>query len=425
MGKPHHVQDTESRRCGSPCIHVGFLSTHPLLLIINPLTSVVSFILFCALKVSNQPLAASLMGINSKFIEDEGKSHLLRQMSWTHSLAPSEKSFDLPLFDHVFDSPTSGPYPHQARKSWLPPLSFQMPPGSSHPINNALMARPNLSRSQTNLLPPSINQGPRTPNQHAITTSHPPFARIPAARSFSAPSSVYSHSTAASTASRHPSTISSFSSVSSASSPLSTVSIASSKPEVPTIPEQYRRPTHSLRSGGRPLRPGSRPGMPPAEFWIYARARQQEYNKLLNTNHPALRPEDPLRSNPHPANPEEPFQGHPCDSAPDREPSLYRLPSSPNKAALRPNIMKHNTMRVNKRRTASYEGLRKGRTTSLSAYPWLSESVSSNSLGSSQDGYEGNQLTGEVVKRRTSRTLVKKRQPWDAAPRKNTHRKHF
>lgn len=74
--------------------------------------------------------------------------------------------------------------------------------------------------------------------------------------------------------------------------------------------------------------------------------------------------------------------------------SNYPLLSSPEKSVLRSNINKGNAMRVEKR---SYESVRKS---------------SMSSAGLDIDG-----LDAEIAKVRDSRTLVKKRQPWDKEPR--------
>ncbi|KAL2055119.1 hypothetical protein ABVK25_004457 [Lepraria finkii] len=58
---------------------------------------------------------------------------------------------------------------------------------------------------------------------------------------------------------------------------------AGSTPEVPvpTVPERYLYESHTLRNGGRPVRLRSRPPMPPADFWTYARHEQRKYDALL------------------------------------------------------------------------------------------------------------------------------------------------
>ena len=84
------------------------------------------------------------------------------------------------------------------------------------------------------------------------------------------------------------------------------------------------------------------------------------------------------------------------EDAANRDPRLRRyplLPASPEKAVLRPNTNKGNTMRVGKK--TSYEGLRKG--------------------ARAANGVDYGRL--DVHGRKDSRTLVKMRQPWDQEPR--------
>ena len=84
------------------------------------------------------------------------------------------------------------------------------------------------------------------------------------------------------------------------------------------------------------------------------------------------------------------------EDAAKRGPSLCPyplLPTSPEKAVLKPNMNKGNTMQAGKR--TSYEGLRKGAR--------VAKGVDYGSL--------------DAHGRKDSRTLVKMRQPWDEEPR--------
>ena len=84
------------------------------------------------------------------------------------------------------------------------------------------------------------------------------------------------------------------------------------------------------------------------------------------------------------------------EDAGKRGPSLCPyplLPASPEKAVLKPNMSKGNTMQVGKE--TSYEGLRKGTR--------VAKGVEYGSL--------------DAHGRKDSRTLVKMRQPWDEEPR--------
>lgn len=125
--------------------------------------------------------------------------------------------------------------------------------------------------------------------------------------------------------------------------------------------------------------------MPPADFWMYARAAQQKQNELEERSQtvlPEVAPAMRARAD--------------SESAVKRDASLCRyplLPASPEKAVLRPNMNKGNTMRVAKKR--SYENLRKG--------------------AKAAKAVDYGRLDGHG--RKDSRTLVKMRQPWDQEPR--------
>lgn len=125
--------------------------------------------------------------------------------------------------------------------------------------------------------------------------------------------------------------------------------------------------------------------MPPADFWMYARAAQQKQNEPEERCHagwPDMRPQIRTRAQ--------------SEGAAKRDGSMRcypLLPTSPEKAVLRPNMNKGNTMRVGKK--TSYESLRKEAR--------VAKGVDYGRL----DGHE----------RKDSRTLVKMRQPWDQEPR--------
>ena len=359
----------------------------------DSLISVTSCVIVYALKTAEKPFASSLLGVYIReHDEEEEELHLSTELnstelSLTVSNNPSEKYFDVPICDPaMYPNPPKRPNPPpRGRISWLPPLRFQVPAETCHP---ALQRRPSQQtpiRSQTNLLPASINHLPL------------PQATIPAAHSSldtnetntTSSSSMYSRSTFASTLSRGTSTLSSVPSTpisfSSESVSSTSKSLTSSRPSVPAIPEKYLHKSHSLRNGGSPPRPGSRPIMPPADFWTHATMAQQKQNDIGEVTETGL----PRMSSRRRARAQ-------SEDAAKRDGSLYPyplLPASPEKAVLRPNMNKGNTMRLGKK--TSYEGLRKEAR--------VAKEVDYGVL--------------DAHGRKDSRTLVKMRQPWDEEPR--------
>ena len=347
-----------------------------------------------ALKTAERPFESSLLGVNTRAHDEEEELHLSTELnstelSFTASNDPSEKYLDVPICDPaLYSSPPKRPKPPpRGRISWLPPLKFQVPAETGHPALQHGSGQQTPTRSQTNLLPASISQTLSPQNAAVVTGASLERSETTATSS----SSIYSHSTSASTLSHGPGTLSSFpstlSSFSSESrtSTMKSLSSNSTQPSVPAIPERYLHKNHSLRNGGSPPRPGSRPAMPPADFWTYARAAQKKPNE--NQGHTeATWPETPARVRARAQS----------EDTTKREPSLCRyphLPTSPEKAVLRPNANKGNTMRVGKK--TSYESLRKGGR--------VAKQVDYGRL----EGHE----------RKDSRTLVKMRQPWDEEPR--------
>lgn len=125
--------------------------------------------------------------------------------------------------------------------------------------------------------------------------------------------------------------------------------------------------------------------MPPADFWMYASVAQQRKKDTQKQSEPVWPGlADKVRARAQ------------SEDAAKRDGGLCcypLLPVSPEKAVLRSNINKGNTMRVGKR--TSYEGLRKG--------------------AKAAKGVDYGRL--DVHGRKDSRTLVKMRQPWDQEPR--------
>lgn len=324
--------------------------------------------------------------MNAQAEEELEQSNRFTFATFEH--VPIEKPFSLPSCDPSFYFAASTPTPlPRTHRSWLPPLKFQPPLESEHPALQPIAERAFLTRTQTPLLPTSVDRDTLPYRQRPRTLSDSSFDRSNAAATAS--SSVYSRSTSESNISRNASTVSSFSSGSCDApvpSYLLSPRIRSSKMDVPAIPARYRHPSHSLRNGGQPLRPGSRPALPPAGFWMYARNEQQKQNDLLDGRRQSVWPD---------ARPTRPRTD---SNIAVRKASRTRyswLPS-PEMAVLRPNMNKGNTMRVEKR---PYESLRK-------------ESISG--VGVDYKEFEGVVLPSKMG---DSRTLVKKRQPWDQEPR--------
>ena len=346
-----------------------------------------------AFKTAEWPFASSLLGVHIReHDEEEEELHLSTELNsteltFTLSSNPSEKYFDVPICDPtLYPSPPKRPKPPpRGRISWLPPLKFQVPAETGHPALQRKPDQQTLTQSQTNLLPESINRLPRP--QNTTTAARSPLR--PNETNMTAASSVYSRSTSASTLSRGPSTLSSVPSTSSIFSSETGSSIirssTSSRPSVPMIPERYLHKSHSLRNGGSPPRPGSRPMMPPADFWTHARTAQQKNSNVREATETGSRNMPPrMRAR---ARSEDAAKG-------GLSPGPYpQLPASPEKAVLKPNMHKGNTMQVGKK--TSYEGLRKG-----------ARAVQGVDYGSL-----------DAHGRKDSRTLVKMRQPWDEEPR--------
>ena len=345
-----------------------------------------------ALKTAERPFASSLLGVHNRSNDEDEEVHLstelnATELSFTVSENPKKKYHDVPICDPaLYPSPLKRPNPPpRGRISWLPPLKFQIPVETGHPAFHKRPSQQTPTRSQTNLLPASINHLRLPPITDAGARSSLEYSEMTAESS----SSVYSRSTSVSTLSRGPSTLSSFpSTLSSFSSNPRSSAIKSStwsRPSVPAIPEKFLHKNHSLRNGGSPPRPGSRPTMSPADFWMYARAAQQKQNDLEERCR-SVSPETPATTQAKAQS-----DGAAKD---DASPCRYPLlPASPEKAVLRPNVNKGNTMRIS--RKTSYESLRKGARVAK--------------------GVDYGRLDGHG--RKDSRTLVKMRQPWDQEPR--------
>ena len=342
-----------------------------------------------ALKTAERPFASSLLGVHIRNLNVEEELQLSTEISSTElsltvSNNPSEKYYDVPICDPALYTCPPKP-PPRGRISWLPRLKLQVPAETGHPALQRRPDQPTPTKSETNLPPASNN----TLSLPAITetAAHSSLERSETTATLS--SSLYSRSTSPLTLSCEPRALSSFpgtlTSYSGISRSSTIKSSASSRPSIPAIPERYRHKSHTLRNGGSPPRPGSRPAMPPADFWMYARAAQQKQNDLeerYRATLPEMAPQMRTRAQ--------------SEGAVQRDPSSCpypQLPAPPEKAVLRTNMNKGNTMRVAKK--TNYENLRKGAK--------VAKAVDYGKL----DGHG----------RKDSRTLVKMRQPWDEEPR--------
>ncbi|KAL6722271.1 hypothetical protein ACLMJK_001378 [Lecanora helva] len=126
---------------------------------------------------------------------------------------------------------------------------------------------------------------------------------------------------------------------------------------MPAIPTRYRQPSHSLRNGGQPLKPGSRPSMPPASFWTYARDRQQDRTNPSGQSSPLKVWKDSKPSRPRTGSGSDGHQANPFgDSA---------ILNPLGKATLVTNMSKGNMMQP---RNPSYESIRKDEHHDTSSY---------------------------------------------------------
>ena len=246
------------------------------------------------------------------------------------------------------------------RISWLPPLRFQLPSSLEEDTSHfASTMRPLLNRSPT-----------------CTTTS----------------SSTNSRNTShvESTMSRHPST------VSSASNQLSSTGILTSEarswliqnPSVLGAPERHYHFRHPRCYGRGPVRPQSRPAMPPAEFWTYASKQQMRLSHSTKSEY----------SNNHDTR---------YDSR-QRQPSLCRYPliAAPAKPVCRTRRTTVHSETAHMQ-TASYESMRKGDLRKI-------EEDSRKPLGETTLAVVNEtrkRSSGKESKKRQSRTLVKLRQP--------------
>lgn len=258
---------------------------------------------------------------------------------------------------------------------------------------------------QIRVFPPTPPHFPTQTRPESIEWSSPsqPYSAVSYNQSVRTTSSIYSHArlSASSAYSRNANIPSSTSDIF-ADTKMKNASSAmdpSTAPNVPNISQKYGRSSlHGSQRGGEPTRPSSRPSMPPAAFWRYAAEKQAG----------AASPGS--------------FQNWQSDSdSKKREPSICRYPIvtiRPESALTRNNRVHHRNNRAAKRR--SYESIRKG---ILDVEHYGEEVLCPNLDGGW--GWEGRKVEIEVRNRDVSRRaqrkrLVKKRQPWDAEPRRKS-----
>ena len=378
------------------------------------LTRLNSCVLCFALKSSDRPFAASIIGISSRNHKEE-KFDLSRQSSFATTFeSPSEKKSGIRSFSTPV-TPTPQP---RGRRSWLPRLDFQLPPAYEQPPFQYGFDQIALALSQKTLLPHSL------PRQNTNHFSRPSYSRSYTSDSSSnisrptlsrSSSSIYSSSTNAETDFLHnPRTAS--------QTDRSSTRSARFRPEiaipVPAIPERYLHKSRTLRNGGPPVRPGSRPSLPPKEFWTYAQ-KQQKYHSLPQSQsqaqqrerRPTIWPGEDVNLQPRPQSTSPTRSKNPTQlstRSPTRpiaagsiSPGAIRL-TSPDKAVLRTNMNKGNIdIRVAGRKgNESYERLRKGEDKGRMEFERLERDLSPSKMHARKD----------------SRTLVKMRQPRDSPP---------
>ncbi len=222
-------------------------------------------------------------------------------------------------------------------------------------------------------------------------------------------SSVYSglRTPSESTMCRYPSTTSSLSSLSYTSTvqtPVSSITHMSSKSELPAIPERYRcHLGRHLDAAGVPHSTRKKGLMLPAAYW-----RQGSLEIAPQVSQEEIRF----------------WQGNSsiCGAEPLR--GRYHVSSSSSTGAIPPKVGRapnRRNSRIEKRKR-SYESLRKGKI-SMNDGTMLPTSFGGHSTSQSKgvlrpmDHGKGERAGAREVARRQSRTLVKKRQPWDPVPR--------
>ncbi|KAI4230591.1 MAG: hypothetical protein LQ349_006170 [Xanthoria aureola] len=257
------------------------------------------------------------------------------------------------------------PNSQETVRAWLPPLQFQLvSPSTEDPTELKLHSELSLARRRT-----------------CDTSSSSRYSR---------------RSASLSSLSQHPSTRSSLSDQS-INSRTRITSVQDnqkvSRPALPAIPDKYLHPSHGLNSGSRPVRPGSRPAMPPAEFWEYA-DKQRVRNTYVSISDSHNIHDSTMRTG-------------------KREPSVCRYPilATPAMPVCRTRraTVHSETAHI---KNPSYESVRKGpldNTNKLRSMTPLGEIGATD--GSATDEHRRECSTKARPKHRESRTLIKQRQP--------------
>ena len=290
--------------------------------------------------------------------------------------------------------------------TWLPKMDFEIPTKREHMVIGHDYPRPTLARSETErsallpTLPPTeASTSPRQSVNNKKTAKH---ARSQTLATVS--SSVYSSTGAGSLFSY----VDSMSSMS--EQDWSTCNRDKSKvvrdPDAPLIPPRRRPPmTNSLRNGGKPMRPRSRPPMPPLSFWQYAKEEQARQEGTSEATMPCQNNQSRQRRYTENSKPFHRSVTQPCFGTCRAEKGL----AGPANECL--------THEQNAQRT-SYEQIRKGVSIPFCA----PRKVTPADLSDVFDELEATCYTeeggrGRQMDHSESRTLVKMRQPWDKGPR--------
>ena len=331
-----------------------------------------SCILFASLQISDRPFGAFLTGrYKSDCRLDDQYPVSPSSMNGTNVEDDKDLPCDPSLYPH-YPQPAVLP---QGRNSWLPPLPFQQQMTRTQSLHSS---RPLLMRSQTApTSTSSVYSGPSTSSELTIC--------------------------------RYPSTTSSFSNLSYSSAVLglapSTI-CQGSTPDLPVIPERYRQ--HPYR------------------YWGTSSIPDRKRSEVMMP-HTTCRTSAPLQNSPCVSQDEIQFwQAGSCGVIPEPLRCRYAASSSSSADITLPRTLRTPSRRSSRteKRKRSYESLRKGKFTmdnGMLLHTGFEGSLKSPKRRNSGliVPNEGIISQREPIMRRQSRTLVKKRQPWDSTPRGN------
>lgn len=230
---------------------------------------------FWLLRVIPQPLAASMAGVRPHGEEEEtlrlSKNERRKGSQFTMSFS-RKGSYDSSFFSPSPKASVSGPSP------WLPQRGLENSNRSRTMLSRSATERGSLNRarSERSALLPSPNLAlTRTPTSSTRAWGTPSHLRC---QIFDSPPQCQL------TALACPHGVGSsrndiFYNAPRAQAPMK---LDQDEPPVSQTLEKAREPSkNSLRNGGIPMRPRSRPPMPPAEFWDYAREEQKKRNQPM------------------------------------------------------------------------------------------------------------------------------------------------